>query len=85
MKKVYVDTLKNIFYTLFDRRVSADRVHNVDRKNKKSEKQSFSLSVPYDILFSNEFLKDLSRLWSLRDILPDPNNMPWGESIDKKS
>ena len=40
-------------------------------------------SVPYDILFSNEFLKDLSRLWSLRDILPDPNNMPWIEKIDK--
>ena len=33
--------------------------------------------VPYDVLFSNDFLRDLSRLWSLRDILPDPENMPW--------
>ena len=35
-------------------------------------------SVPYDVLFSNEFLRDLSRLWELRDIVPDPANLPWG-------
>ena len=40
-------------------------------------------SVPYDILFSNEFLRDLGRLWSLRDIVPDPNNLPWIEKDDK--
>ena len=34
--------------------------------------------VPYDVLFSNEFLRDLSRLWELRDIVPDPENLPWG-------
>ena len=34
--------------------------------------------VPYDVLFSNEFLRDLSRLWELRDIVPDPANLPWG-------
>ena len=45
-KKVQLVTAKNIFYTLFDRRVSADRVHKVDRKNKKSEKLSFLASVP---------------------------------------
>ena len=45
--------------------------------------KTLSILVPYDVLFSNEFLKDLSRLWSLRDILPDPNNMPWIEKIDK--
>ena len=36
------------------------------------------LRVPYDVLFSNEFLRDLSRLWELRDIVPDPENLPWG-------
>ena len=54
-------------------------------KKKTDNQMIISLLVPYDILFSNEFLKDLSRLWSLRDIIPDPNKMPWGESIDKKS
>ena len=45
--------------------------------NKKSEESfsTFPASVPYDVLFSNEFLRDLSRLWSLRDIAPDPNNL----------
>ena len=47
-------------------------------KNKK-ERLLTSLFVPYDVLFSNEFLRDLSRLWSLRDIAPDPNNLPWIE------
>ena len=44
---------------------------------------TLSASVPYDILFSNEFLRDLGRLWSLRDIVPDPNNLPWIEKDDK--
>ena len=52
-------------------------------QKQKREKLSFLSSVPYDILFSNEFLKDLSRLWSLRDIVPDPNNLPWIEKDDK--
>ena len=30
--------------------------------------------VPLDVLFSNEFLRDLSRLWELRTIVPDPSN-----------
>ena len=45
-KKVQLVTAKNIFYTLLDRRVSADRVHNVDRKNKKARNESFSLWYP---------------------------------------
>ena len=48
---------------------------------KKERNESSSLQVPYDVLFSNEFLRDLGRLWSLRDIIPDPNNLPW---IEKK-
>ncbi|MBR2031136.1 MAG: hypothetical protein IKA04_02870 [Alistipes sp.] len=45
-------------------------------KNKNEESFStFPASVPYDVLFSNEFLRDLGRLWSLRDIAPDPNNL----------
>jgi hypothetical protein len=53
------------------------------RNTKKSEKLSFLASVPYDILFSNEYLRDLGRIWELREIVPDPNNMPWIEKIDK--
>ena len=49
---------------------------------KKEEDFHLPLSVPYDVLFSNEFLRDLSRLWSLRDIIPDPNNLPWIEKIE---
>ena len=40
---------KNIFYTLFDRRVSADRVHNVDRKNKKRETFVSRFSYPFNV------------------------------------
>ena len=51
---------------------------------KQKKRETFvSLLVPYDILFSNEFLRDLGRLWSLRDIVPDPNNLPWIEKDDK--
>ena len=32
------------------------------------------LCVPLTVLFSNEFLRDLSRLWELRTIVPDPSN-----------
>ena len=42
MEKVDIDIAKNIFYTLFDRRVSAKGAHNADRKNKKSENLSIS-------------------------------------------
>ena len=45
MKKVYVDTAKNIFYHLFDRRVSAKGAHNADRKKQKKRK-------PFDFRFS---------------------------------
>ena len=31
--------------------------------------------VPLDVLFSNEFLRDLSRLWELRTLVPDPSNL----------
>ena len=43
---------------------------------------SSAFLVPYDILFSNEYLRDLGRIWELREIVPDPNNMPWIEKID---
>ena len=33
----------------------------------------FSSSIPYDVLFSNEYLKDLARLWELHTIIPDPS------------
>ena len=47
------------------------------------ESLSFLSVVPYDILFSNKYLRDLGRIWELREIVPDPNNMPWIEKIDK--
>ena len=50
---------------------------------RKERNFRFSLSVPYDILFSNKYLRDLGRIWELREIVPDPNNMPWIEKIDK--
>ncbi|MBQ5729309.1 MAG: hypothetical protein IIV54_02840 [Bacteroidaceae bacterium] len=45
--------------------------------------KTLSILVPYDILFSNKYLRDLGRIWELREIVPDPNNMPWIEKIDK--
>ncbi len=53
--------------------------------NKKEERNQNPLlfPVPYDILFSNKYLRDLGRIWELREIVPDPNNMPWIEKIDK--
>jgi len=45
-------------------------------KNKSEESFStFPASVLRGVLFSNEFLRDLSHLWSLQDIAPDPNNL----------
>lgn len=41
---------------------------------KKRETLVSLLLVPLDVLFSNEFLRDLSRLWELRSIVPDPSN-----------
>ena len=53
---------------------------NVGKENRKTlvERTLRGFRVPYDVLFSNEFLRDLSRLWELRDIVPDPENLPWG-------
>ena len=52
-------------------------------KRKKERHYPLLLFVPYDVLFSNEFLRDLSRLWSLRDIAPNPNNLPWVENFER--
>ena len=52
-------------------------------KKKTDNQMIISLLVPYDILFSNKYLRDLGRIWELREIVPDPNNMPWIEKIDK--
>ena len=60
---------------------SLTSLFNVATKKEKSFRTS--LLVPYDILFSNEYLRDLGRIWELREIVPDPNNMPWIEKIDK--
>jgi hypothetical protein len=31
--------------------------------------------VPTDVLFSNQMLEDLDKIWALRDIIPDPNKI----------
>ena len=49
---------------------------------KKEKSFRTSLLVPYDVLFSNEFLRDLGRLWALHDIVPDPYNLPWIENYE---
>lgn len=30
------------------------------------------LTVPLSVLFSNQFLKDLDKIWELREWIPDP-------------
>ena len=62
--------------------VDANRVE-ISKKEKRGKIFILPRLVPYDILFSNEFLRDLGRIWELREIVPDPNNMPWIEKIDK--
>ena len=48
---------------------------NTTLKTKKERNSRFSLMVPLDVLFSNEFLRDLSRLWELRTIISDPTKL----------
>ena len=38
----------------------------------KRDELSFFSSVPLDVLFSNELLTDLARIWALRYIIEDP-------------
>ena len=57
--------------------------YRITHRQKKEKSSRTSLVVPYDILFSNKYLRDLGRIWELREIVPDPNNMPWIEKIDK--
>ena len=45
---------------------------NQREATKKGEKQASLLSVPPDVLFSNQFLEDLDKLWELRNWIPDP-------------
>ena len=50
---------------------------NTLRGNKKLESSSNeedSNSVPPDVLFSNELLEDLEKIWALRFVIPDPKN-----------
>jgi hypothetical protein len=45
------------------------------RGQKKRDSSDFSeksLQVPLDVLFSNELLTDLARIWALRYIIEDP-------------
>lgn len=36
--------------------------------------QIFVFSVPPTVLFSNELLEDLEKIWALRFVIPDPKN-----------
>ena len=69
---------------LLEKQVAPFRYSHLYHKQKNRTSISRSpILVPYDILFSNEYLRDLGRIWELREIVPDPNNMPWIEKIDK--
>lgn len=47
-----------------------------NHKQKSEESFStFSASVPYDEIFSNQFLEDLDKLWELRHYIPDPTKI----------
>lgn len=43
-----------------------------DKKEKGERFSSFSNSVPLTVLFSNQFLEDLDKIWELRHWIPDP-------------
>lgn len=45
-----------------------------DKKEKGERQASFSNSVPLDVLFSNQFLEDLNKIWELHELIPDPSN-----------
>lgn len=45
-----------------------------DKKEKGERFSSFSNSVPLDVLFSNQFLEDLNKIWELHELIPDPSN-----------
>ena len=42
------------------------------KKEKGERFSSFSHSVPLTVLFSNQFLEDLDKIWELRHWIPDP-------------
>ena len=47
-----------------------------DKKEKDSSDFSEkSFQVPYNVLFSNQFLEDLDKIWELRHWIPDPNKI----------
>ena len=52
------------------------KVSKVEKVEKLSPLSFYILILClFTILFSNEFLRDLSRLWELRSIVPDPSNL----------
>ena len=53
---------------------------NTTLKTKKERNFRFSLLVPYDVLFSNKYLKDLAHIWELHTIVPDPSLLGTEES-----
>lgn len=44
----------------------------MEKKEKGERQKSFSHSVPLTVLFSNQFLEDLDKIWELRHWIPDP-------------
>ena len=44
-------------------------------------KQLPLLAVPKTVLFSNEFMADLERIWALRYYIPDPTRPDYSENI----
>ena len=52
-------------------RIRSRRLRRLLVQNKLGLGQAYF--VPTDVLFSNQMLEDLDKIWALRDIIPDPN------------
>ena len=65
--------------------IGAERsaIKPVANKNKKAKTFRFSLFVPLEVLFSNELLTDLGRIWALRYIIADPKVVEYNYYIKR--
>ena len=51
---------------------SSDSIYNIGIKRIGGSFSTSPDSVPPDVLFSNQFLEDLDKIWELRHWIPDP-------------
>lgn len=70
-KNFRTDSLNSVLGLIYQQ---TNKLRGLEKENEESF-STFPNSVPLDVLFSNEFLRDLSRLWELRTLVPDPSNL----------